>query len=252
MRSHEIFEDLEPLVLDEDVIDEDLKSLGRKAATAGIAAAMAAAGANIAKQSSASAAPAASTQSSFTPFSPELRGVPDGVDMNIDKVNPPDYDKAEQDAADAAKKEKAEQDAAFEHDVKMMALTMWGEARGHGPKGMRAVGHVILNRLNSKRNFGDTIEGVVKKRKHFSCWNKGDPNRERMLQIDKLKDGSAGKKRWIEAQQIAREILSGQSKDATKGAIFYHTTGVAPAWSKGVDPIAKVENHLFYRTDAKA
>jgi spore germination cell wall hydrolase CwlJ-like protein len=31
-------------------------------------------------------------------------------------------------------------------DAHWMALTMWGEARGQGEEGMRAVGHVIANR----------------------------------------------------------------------------------------------------------
>lgn len=241
MRLNEVFSEIETLELDEQVVDEDLKSLGRKATTAIAAGGLAAAGISAMK-----AADASATSSFSQPMDKDnIKFIDPDIDMEIDQVDAPDYD--------ALEKEKAtERQEAFEHDVNMLALTMWGEARSHGVEGMRAVGHVIQNRLNSSRNFGDSIEGVVKKRKHFSCWNKGDPNRERMLNIDELPENSAGAVRWQEAQELARDILNGKSKDPTKGSLFYHTTAVKPAWADGVRPIAQVDNHVFYKTDSKA
>ncbi len=139
--------------------------------------------------------------------------------------------------------------------TKLLALTMWGEARSDGKEAMRAVGHVVINRIRSPRKFGKNIKEVVWKRKAFSCWNSGDPNRESMKKIASLPDTHPSKVRWNEAVKIAQDIVSGRdSKDPTNGALFYHTKAMGlPYWvSKDMKPIAKIANHLFYKTDAKA
>ena len=158
-------------------------------------------------------------------------------------------------------------------DISIMAQTMWGEARNHGEKGMLAVGSVIKNRADSDRGltFGNGIRGVALKRKQFSCWNPGDPNREKIEQmkvIDRAikfqqspvedmtfedwfekfsKSPDMGEyEAWKEAYALAEKILKGQIADPTHGALFYHTTGVFPKWARNAEPIAKVANHVFY------
>jgi spore germination cell wall hydrolase CwlJ-like protein len=138
--------------------------------------------------------------------------------------------------------------------TKLLALTIWGEGRSGGPDAMRAVAHVIVNRVHSDRAFGDTVKDVVWKRKAFSCWNHGDPNREAMKRIPSLSPQHLSKKRWIEAVDIARRVLSGEDQDPTNGALFYHTEAMGkPYWvSDNMKPIAHIGDHLFYRTDAKS
>jgi spore germination cell wall hydrolase CwlJ-like protein len=140
----------------------------------------------------------------------------------------------------------------FRQQATLLALTMWGEARGHGKEGMRAVGHVVVNRLNSSRKFGDSIQDVVWKRKAFSCWNPSDPNRQAMREIEKLPEGSPDYRRWQEAKKLATKILRGESSDPTNGAIFYHAERVSPTWARGISPVAKFADHIFYREDRKA
>jgi spore germination cell wall hydrolase CwlJ-like protein len=132
-------------------------------------------------------------------------------------------------------------------DAHWMALTMWGEARGQGEEGMRAVGHVIANRWKAK-SHGTFVTDTVSAAWQFSCWNKNDPNRALMLAIDTLKPGSAGHRNWLLAKRLAAEILAGRSEDPTGGALFYHTTAVQPAWSRGVTPVRQIGNHLFFLT----
>lgn len=158
------------------------------------------------------------------------------------------------DGKEAKAKAKSEQKAPkLDEATRLLALTMWGEARSDGPEAMRAVGHVIMNRIKSKRKFGASIKAVVWKRKAFSCWNKGDPNRDAMKKIAGLPDTNLNKVRWKQAVKIAKEIRAGQSDDKTNGALFYHTKAISPYW---VDPKAKVvadiANHVFYRHDRKA
>ena len=130
-------------------------------------------------------------------------------------------------------------------DAHWMALTMWGEARGQGEDGMRAVGHVIANRWKAK-SHGAYVTDTVSAAWQFSCWNANDPNRAQMLAISDLKPGSAGHRQWLDAKRLAAEILAGRSEDPTGGALFYHTTAVQPAWSRGVPPVAQIGDHLFF------
>lgn len=130
-------------------------------------------------------------------------------------------------------------------DAHWMALTMWGEARGSGEEGMRAVGHVIDNR---RRAGGRYVTDTVSEAYQFSCWNAGDPNLHAMQAIDDLPRGSEGYRAWLAARRIADEILSGRSVDPTEGALFYHASYVAPRWSRGVPPVARIGNHLFFLT----
>jgi len=130
-------------------------------------------------------------------------------------------------------------------DAHWMALTMWGEARGSGEEGMRAVGHVIDNR---RRAGGRFVTDTVSEAYQFSCWNGGDPNLRAIQTIDDLPRTGEAWRRWQSARRIADEILSGNSQDPTGGALFYHASYVSPRWSRGVPPVAQIGNHLFFLT----
>ena len=163
-------------------------------------------------------------------------------------------------------------------DLRVLAQTIWGEARSHGAKGMLAIGNVIKNRAEDvahSRLFGQGIRGVALKPKQFSCWNKGDPNQDRLkeiLQYDKLihlkksPDGTPFNewfkkfkntgdyldyKSWLEAKEIAKRILSGSAPDPTHGAVYYHTTDVKPIWRHKLQQVATVGNHVFYTLPEK-
>jgi N-acetylmuramoyl-L-alanine amidase len=161
-------------------------------------------------------------------------------------------------------------------DLNVLAQTIWGEARQEGTKGMIAVGNVIKNRAEAnKKMFGRGIKGVALKPKQFSCWNEGDPNREKLkdiLQYDKLvsmrksptgepfnewfqKFKNTGQyleyKSYLKAKEIAQQILSGSVPDPTKGAVYYHTLDVKPIWRTKLDQVAQFGNHVFYTLPEK-
>lgn len=54
-----------------------------------------------------------------------------------------------------------------DEQIDYMARTMWGEARGEGATGMRAVGHVIMNRVKAGSWYGATPKDVVLKNGSF-------------------------------------------------------------------------------------
>lgn len=126
-----------------------------------------------------------------------------------------------------------------EEDVNYMASTLFMEARGEGDIGMRAVAHVILNRMNHGGYGGWSVYDVVTSPWQFSPWNRGwhQPAIRNQWQQD----------RWDEAVTIATEVLSGQSVDPTEGALYFHATYVRPRWARGARGRTRIGNHIFYQ-----
>lgn len=141
-------------------------------------------------------------------------------------------------------------------DLKYLAATLWGEARGEGAAGMLAVANVIYNRAahpNRKLFGGPTVKGVVLKPWQFSCWNANDPNRKLLVRIvdenqepkPTTKDGVA----YMQAKQIAAGVLMGTVPDPTAGALYYHSKLVTPRdWNFDLlEWVGIIGNHVFYR-----
>lgn len=130
-------------------------------------------------------------------------------------------------------------------DVGIVARTLWGEARGEGREGMLAVACVILNRANSETTtwWGTNVRSVCLKRYQFSCWNFGDPNRAKLLEV------SNGDPAFTEALDIAADAIMGNIDDITNGANSYFDKRMAnpPVWSEGEMPTAVIGNHQFYK-----
>jgi hypothetical protein len=132
-----------------------------------------------------------------------------------------------------------------ETEVRLLAATAWGEARSEGEDGMRAVAHVMVNRIGDR--FGEDLTTVVLSPKQFSVWNRGDPNRRLVQGLVANPDRyTAGDAQWETAQRVAREVLSGQSVDPTGGALFYHTRAIRPRWSRQGVGRQEIGAHVFY------
>jgi spore germination cell wall hydrolase CwlJ-like protein len=125
---------------------------------------------------------------------------------------------------------------------------MWGEARGYGEQGMLAIGCVILNRVKWDHHAtGHGIHGVCHKHKQFSCWNPGDNNYQKMLDLAKLDDHSPDWQAWVLANQIAGKLLAGAYKDITGGATHYHTETMVAYWVGDMIPTGVMFGHIFYK-----
>ena len=129
-------------------------------------------------------------------------------------------------------------------DVHLLAATAWAEARSEGELGMRAVAHVMVNRVGDR--FGDDLHTVILAPKQFSAWNLGDPNRPLAQNPERYATGGADKATWDTALEVAREVLSGQSVDPTDGALFYHTRAVHPVWDRYGKGRMIIGAHVFF------
>lgn len=131
-----------------------------------------------------------------------------------------------------------------EEEVRLLAATAWGEARSEGEGGMRAVAHVMVNRIGDR--FGEDLATVILSPKQFSVWNRGDPNRRTVINLARDPSSVATDPEWAVADRVAREVLSGQSIDPTDGALFYHTRAVRPRWARVGVGRQVIGQHIFY------
>lgn len=104
-------------------------------------------------------------------------------------------------------------------DLDSMALCLWREARGELSIGMRAVGHVISNRVGAP-GFGKTLHDVIYGKNQFSSMSiSTDP--EFNLQPP------PGDQQFAYCKTICPLILSGEDDDLTYGAHYYENAKTA-------------------------
>jgi spore germination cell wall hydrolase CwlJ-like protein len=130
----------------------------------------------------------------------------------------------------SAETEDSELLAYIDTNIHCMAQTIYYEARGEGALGMLAVAHVVLNRMQSPKFPASDACGIVKQPGQFSWYKKPS----------KVVDHAA----FASAFSIAWDVLSGETKDPTKGATMFHASHVSPGWNSRIK--AKINNQVFY------
>lgn len=126
----------------------------------------------------------------------------------------------------------------------IIAQTLWGEARGEPPEGMRAVASVIERRRQLHWRKATTAAEVCLTPLQFSCWNERDPNRARMIAVARQPDTA-----YERALALADDILDGTLDENAEGATHYYAMSLPtpPDWAKGRSPCCRIGNHLFFR-----
>jgi N-acetylmuramoyl-L-alanine amidase len=135
---------------------------------------------------------------------------------------------------------------ADDHDIDVLARTIWGEARGETLAGQEAVANVIMNRVAVAKQrgqmwWGNTIRDVCRKPYQFSCWNHNDPNYIKLTQVteqDRI---------FAQCLRMARRAVHGALADRTQGATHYHGDYIMPDWARGQNPTIIIGRHVFYR-----
>lgn len=124
-------------------------------------------------------------------------------------------------------------------DVLIAARTVYGEARGESFDSKVAVANVLINRWVFK--VGDRDHGLAAaalRWRQFSAWNEGDPNRERMLEVD-FRDP-------LFRECVAAVLYALDRRDTTNGSRHYHTKAISPNWAEGKTPVIEFGEHVFY------
>ena len=124
----------------------------------------------------------------------------------------------------------------------IMAKTLYGEARGEGIAGQIAVAHVINNRYLKNSWYGSSIQEVCLKDWQFSCWNEGDPNREKLVNLSKLYAT------YLRLVGICYYVIHKVIPDPTNGSTHYHTKAIHPKWVEHNKPVIEIGEHKFYNS----
>lgn len=137
-------------------------------------------------------------------------------------------------------------------EFEIVCRTVYGEARGEPREGKYAVVWVIRNRAGLRGYGGPTLDGVCLKKFQFSCWNKSDPMRPKIVRAT--------------GEQLANclvatfDVLMDKVPDPTNGSMHYlnpevtrriRPDGKLPDWARDEYISAKIGKHFFYRIEEK-
>ena len=124
-----------------------------------------------------------------------------------------------------------------------LARNVYFEARGEPKAGQYAVAEVTMNR-KAAASYPASVCEVV----HQKNW---DAIRKRYVaafswtELDKLPQ--PGGEEWAQAQEVAREVYSGDRPEKLDGALYYHSTRIKPSWAKQKKVVARIGRHEFYK-----
>ncbi|MEN6541755.1 cell wall hydrolase [Parvibaculum sp.] len=129
----------------------------------------------------------------------------------------------------------------LEKERRCLTEGIYFEARGESAIGQLAVAEVILNRVMSgvypASICGVVFQGQKSKQCQFSFACNGD--------LDRPRDPVA----WRKSQRLAHYVLSGRVRSSIVGpATYYHASYVNPNWAQRMVEVAKIGQHVFYRT----
>jgi hypothetical protein len=139
-------------------------------------------------------------------------------------------------------------------DRTVVALTVWGEARGEPVAGQVAVAWVIKNRAQSRQQ---SLATVCLARWQFSCWWGQDANavavRERAYRV--LTGEVVADPPWLRVLTLVTQVLVGAIPDPTRGANHYLTTSLyhdphRPAWAATLPVATVIHRHTFLHDDS--
>lgn len=120
-----------------------------------------------------------------------------------------------------------------------LALSMYWEAKAEGREGMRAVGHVVMNRVADPRFANDPCAVVYAGGETPPC--------QFSWYCDGKSDRPTEKKNWAVAEELADQLLAGKLRDTTKGALFFHAARIKIPWAVKRERTKRIGNHIFYR-----
>lgn len=133
-----------------------------------------------------------------------------------------------------------------ERDI--LALTLWGEARGEPVEGIIAVACVLRNRLHSGR-WGGSYERVCLAPKQFSCWNPVDVNHPQLERlVEALQRGESPANAALrECDWIADGLLRQAIRPRIGACLHYYATSmpIPPAWAATGRLYETIGSHVF-------
>lgn len=136
-------------------------------------------------------------------------------------------------------------------DLDAIAKTVYAEASGEGEDGMRAVAHVIKNRVLDPRWPG-TVTGVCFQPWQFSVWNPDTVGTVPDANYYRIKRLNRNDPLYVQCLDICKKVLNGGDNDLTQGADHYHTAAITNQVPWRDDLLTqgyktkRIGQHIFY------
>lgn len=122
----------------------------------------------------------------------------------------------------------------------IIAKTILGEARGEGESGMYAVACVIQQRVLNRKIPADK---VCLQKNQFSCWNKNDPNRNKLDRLLLIPQADYAKRLAVNLDKLSLKYIKKSDHYCSK--VLWKTN--PPKWLKNKKPVAVIGRHVFFR-----
>ena len=138
---------------------------------------------------------------------------------------------------------------ASEKEIMCLAENIYHESRSQSIYGQIAVGHVTMNRVES-RMFPNTVCEVVTQGEKKPSPRSGElvPVKNRCQfswYCDGLKEEILEENAWHDAFMVAATVYT-RDRDTTGGSMWYHADYVRPYWANSYLEIMRVDDHIFY------
>lgn len=127
-------------------------------------------------------------------------------------------------------------------DRVFLALMIWREARGEGNLGRAAVGHTVIERINSGAKWwGTDVLSVLFCKWQYSSMT--DPKDRQLITWPRSNEQS-----WRQCLDLADMILSGTINHPAPGADSYFDSSIKPPdWATPERHVADIGRLRFYR-----
>jgi spore germination cell wall hydrolase CwlJ-like protein len=135
----------------------------------------------------------------------------------------------------------------------ILALTLYGEARGEPIEGIIAVGCVIRNRvLDAKRRWGNDYRSVCLQKAQFSCFAPvgGAANHQAVIDAATILLTHHKAPPLLEqCAWVVAGVARGAVIDTVHAANHYHSVSVKvrPKWAQAYAPVKQISGHVFYK-----
>jgi hypothetical protein len=144
---------------------------------------------------------------------------------------------------------------ASQEPLVLLAMCIFGEARGECQEAQRGVAQIVLNRARnphvvfgsqSNRSFEDNLRRVILRPGQFSCFHPADPNYQKLLRPSEAEDAAV----WERCLSYAEEALAAcnQPDTITLNSDHYFDDSIqAPSWADPAKRTVKLGRLNFYR-----
>lgn len=136
------------------------------------------------------------------------------------------------------------------YDRYCLAQNIYFESANQSFAGKLAVAHVVINRMEDLQ-FPNTVCGVVYQAKTYTNWKGNEVPIRNQCQFSWYCDGKSDEpvdsKTWIKSLYIADLALTGEYRDITEGALWYHADYILPYWADELEFVTQIDDHIFYK-----